>query len=31
MKKIKKFFKWYFENQNKYYLKCMEYGVNPFI
>lgn len=31
MKKIKTFFKWYMEQQTKYYLQCMKYGVNPFI
>lgn len=31
MKKIKKFFKSYFENQSKFYLECLKYGVNPFI
>lgn len=31
MKKVRNFFKWYMEQQTKYYLKCMEYGVNPFL
>lgn len=31
MKKIKNFLKWYMEQQTKYYLQCMKYGVNPFI
>ena len=31
MKKIKKFFRWYFKAQGELYAQCMRYGVNPFI
>lgn len=31
MKRLRRFFKWYFKAQSEFYLKAMEAGVNPFI
>lgn len=31
MKKIKNFMRWYFNENAKYYARCMELHVNPFL
>ena len=31
MRNIKKFIRWYLKENARYYAKCMEYRVNPFV
>lgn len=31
MRKIKNFFKWYFEQQALFYAEAMKQGINPFL
>jgi hypothetical protein len=31
MKRLKRFFKWYFEQQALFYAEAMKQGINPFL